>query len=135
MLGPSLRMSPHRSLSLNTSIYICQLTACIGPLFQVASYGNASATKPAILSPRSSIASLSPCWSLNNFLTASMTMRSLVYSQTRVDFSTVQVRVGFSLYSPPIYLDTGLTTALYANRTISWSDKPYMTCFFCTLAD
>ncbi|CAE1292466.1 unnamed protein product [Acanthosepion pharaonis] len=42
----------------NASIYASANRAFIGPLFRVAGSGDASAAKPAILSPRSSIASL-----------------------------------------------------------------------------
>ncbi|CAE1268587.1 unnamed protein product [Acanthosepion pharaonis] len=92
VLGPSFRTSPRSSLSLNASIYTSANRACIGPLFRIASSGKASAAKPAILSSTSSMASLSPCRSLNNFLTASMAVRSLAYCRTRADFSSVQVR-------------------------------------------
>ena len=128
-----LILSQSRSLlwaASMASIYMSASNACIGPLFLISSLGNANAARPATLSPISPMASLSPCRSLNNFLTASMAMHSLVYCQTRaVDFSCVQVRAGFSLYNPPTYLRTGPAAALYA-RTISWSDKAYMTCFF-----
>ena len=123
VLGPSLRTSPHSSQLLKASIYTSAVRACIRPLFQVASLRNASAARPAILSLRSSMASLSPCRNLNNFLTALMAVCSLAYCWTRADFSSVQVRAVFSLYNPLTYLETG--SASYTRRTISWSDKTY----------
>ena len=130
VLGPSLSTSPCSSLSLNASIFTSASDACIWPLFRVASSGNASAARPAVLSSKFSMASLSPCRSLNNFLTASMVVRSLAYCRIRADFISVQVRARFSLYNPPTHLENGPAAASYARRTISWSDKPYMTCFF-----
>ena len=123
VLGLSLSTSPHSSLSLNASIYtsasnvelpVRGMPVLLGLLFH----------------PNPLLASLSPCRSLNNFLTASMAVRSLAYCQVRADFSSVQVIAGFSLYNPPTYLETGPAADSYARRTISWSDKPYMTCFF-----
>ncbi|CAE1270257.1 unnamed protein product [Acanthosepion pharaonis] len=80
-------------------------------------------TPPLILSQRSfagpsclygcgqadrSLSFISPscCCSRSNFLTASMAVRSLAYCRTRADLSSVHVRAGFSLYPPPMNLDT-----------------------------
>ena len=130
VLGPSLSMSPLNSLSPNASIYVSASNACIGPLFRISSSGNTSAARSAILSSKSSMASLSPCRSLNNFLTASIAVHSLAYCRIRTDFSSVPVRAGFSLYNPPTYLETGPAAVSYARTTFYWSDKPYITCFF-----
>ena len=111
-------------------IYVSASNACIGPLFRIPSSGNASAARPAILSLRSHMSSLSPYQSLNKFLTASIAVRSLAYCRIRADFRSVQVRAGLSLYNHPTYLETGPAAASYVRRTIPWSDKPYITCFF-----
>ena len=78
VLSPSLSTSPRSSLALNASIYVSARNACIRPLFRISSTGNASAARPAILSPRSPMSLLSHFRSLNNFLTVSIAVRSLL---------------------------------------------------------
>ena len=112
VIGPSLSTSLCCSLLLNSPIYVSASNVCIGPLFRISSSGNASAARPAILSPRSPMSTLSPCRGLNNFLTASRAVRSLAYCRIRADFSSVQVRAGSSLYRPPTFLILTWSTSL-----------------------